>query len=306
MNPKTNDIFGVFRSPVVQFGRKVLKDFSQWASPSPLSPISQPSAKSIIHPGGLKQAVNNVVALGTLRPELVRKFPRSSTKGLISPVVESKKPALNLPNFADVFSKVGRIMNPPRSVTPTPIVIPTRIPTRVPTIIPSRMPTATPTVLPTRIPLATSTPAVNNNLIPRIQQGFSRWSGVPVNELLNRVPITQYIPQMAAISQEYGLPPWLFPVLSILESSGGQNVKYPTNPFNWGVRQGYNPASVEEAMKRMAYSFTTRPDVGLDYSQRYQIPLRTGNYQKFFEAYEPPTQNPSYWKNAQNIIKYFQ
>ena len=138
-----------------------------------------------------------------------------------------------------------------------------------------------------------------------VRQGFSQWSNVPENELESKLPVTKYIPEMIAISEEYGIPEWILPVFSILETSGGQNVKDPNNPFNWGIRSGYKPKDIEEVMRKMAYSFSQRPDAGLDYSERYQIPLREGNYQKFFEGYEPPEQNPNYWKDAQNVMNYF-
>src|SRR3990167_9037756 len=39
-----------------------------------------------------------------------------------------------------------------------------------------------------------------------VRQGFSQWSNVPENELESKLPVTKYIPEMIAISEEYGIP----------------------------------------------------------------------------------------------------
>lgn len=139
----------------------------------------------------------------------------------------------------------------------------------------------------------------------RIRQGFSDWSNVPQDQLTQKIPITKDIDLMANIAEQYGLPYWLFPVLSIAESSGGQNTKTPTNPFNWGVRSGYAPPTLEETLRKMAESFTDRPSVGTDYANKYQIPLKEGRFQDFFQGYEPPSQNPNYWSSVQKLMNYF-
>lgn len=166
-------------------------------------------------------------------------------------------------------------------------------------------PTATPTPTPTKA-MPTPTPALPlEEEKKRISQGFSNWSSVPQDQLNQKIPVTKDIDLMANIAEEYGLPYWLFPVLSIAESSGGQNTKTPTNPFNWGVRQGYAPPTTEETLRKMAESFTTRPSVGTDYANKYQIPLKEGRFQDFFESYEPPSQNPNYWSSIQKLMQYF-
>ena len=219
----------------------------------------------------LQQAIGNVGNLLRARPDLIVPFQNSTAGSMVNPLVQTTPTPT--PNWDSVRNNLA---------------------------IQFRQRQPTPTSIPTSIPNFLSAP------INQIKQGFSRWSGVPIDQLEQRIPATRFIPQMVSIANEYKLPQWVFPTFSVLETSGGQHAVYPNNPTNWAVRSGYNPANIEDTLRQMAWSFTNRPSVGTDYLNKYQIPLQKGDLQTFFQSYEPPSQNPNYWTDAQNIMKYFQ
>jgi len=150
------------------------KGFSDWASPPALSPIPEKTATRLLEPGGIKQAVNNIVAMATFRPELIRKFPTGN-----SPFARSS---------------IGMVQGgapsptPTRMPSPTPTMRPTATPTPYPTITPEMKPsinliqqlfgggpTATPTPTSTPMPTPTPTPGVTPYPTPALNQGQQNW-----------------------------------------------------------------------------------------------------------------------------------
>lgn len=69
---KTPAAWGV--NQLQNFGKNVISSVGNWATPPPVSPVAEQPAQSLFQPGGIKQAVNNVVAYATLQPERVRPF----------------------------------------------------------------------------------------------------------------------------------------------------------------------------------------------------------------------------------------
>ena len=74
MTNALSQALGSFARQAVNAGGQFVRNAVNWANPPALSPISEPQRSSLFEPGAIRQAVNNIVSLGTIRPQLVRPF----------------------------------------------------------------------------------------------------------------------------------------------------------------------------------------------------------------------------------------
>lgn len=74
IEPAISPISAAWRNATDPRTIEAAKKVAAWMSPQPLSPVPELKRSSLFERGGMQQAVNNVVAYGTLRPELVRHF----------------------------------------------------------------------------------------------------------------------------------------------------------------------------------------------------------------------------------------
>lgn len=150
---------------------KGLTDAIKWMSPEPS--VSAP-AQTIAAPGGFKQAINNVVAAATLRPQLIQPFPQ---QGLGTNVVQTAKDLVNriIPgqsfgntalNPTGLIHPLGRTqpdntipipLGPKQPSSPIPISLSDLLESSK-QILAKTTPTETPTPTPTATPTATPTP----------------------------------------------------------------------------------------------------------------------------------------------------
>jgi hypothetical protein len=148
--------------------KQAWKGFSDWASPPPLSPIPEKTANSTFAPGGIKQAVNNIVAVATMRPELIRKFPSSLQE-----------------------IRAQQFPTPTRAPVVTPMAMQTPYPSITPEMKPSinliqqlfgknPIPTPTPTVISVPSSSPSPTQGVTPYPTPRLNESQEEWG----NELI--------------------------------------------------------------------------------------------------------------------------
>ena len=123
------------------------------------------------------------------------------------------------------------------------------------------------------------------------------------------LPAMDYIPLFMEAMKMYPMfaqNPYLLPQMSILESSGGQNVTRPNNPLNWGARVqaegGFSPESFEESIMKAITGMGER----FDYYEpfRQDRPLTDEEIMAFAQVYEPA--NAGYGGNLLEGIKHFQ
>lgn len=102
------------------------------------------------------------------------------------------------------------------------------------------------------------------------EQGFNAYGNIP---------LTDYANEFQQAAQNSPLPdPYLPAVLGIMETSGGQNMKYANNPFNWGMQ---DMESIPYVIDRIYSGIGGR----MPYYKNY---LESGNLEDFFNSYTPP------------------
>lgn len=179
------------------------------------------------------------------------------------------------------------------------------------------LPTATPQVAPQQTPAPSSTPPPSTAEIARkIQAGFSEYNkGQPL-------PVEQYISQFTDAAQRYPIfrkHPYLIPAVSLLETSGGKNFTNLKNPVSWGarVKDKYQPQSAAQAIEDMITGVGGDPNRGAGFdpvtaasrlqTAGYYQPFReSGDLQTFADTYEPPKNNPTYYKDLLKLIQLFE
>lgn len=115
--------------------------------------------------------------------------------------------------------------------------------------------------------------------------------------------------------------PYLIPAISILESSGGKNITYKNNPFNWAVyaqKEGkYQPSSIEQAIKDISTGIGgRRAEQGYTSEQlrtaaNYEKFRKTGSLEDFANVYAPISDNPetggnTYANNLRKVMSLFE
>ena len=100
------------------------------------------------------------------------------------------------------------------------------------------------------------------------QKGFKRYG----SELAN------YSGNFAEAAEKYNLPdPYLPAVMALMETSGGKNLKYKNNPFNWGMQ---DMPSTDYTIDHIYSGIGGR----FPYYQKY---LQTKDIGDFFDSYTP-------------------
>jgi len=144
----------------------------------------------------------------------------------------------------------------------------------------SPLPDVTPT------PTPTPTPAPYEEAI---RKGFEKYGNPPA---------AKYTPYFVEAVNKYPplkKHPYLLPALSIVETSGGKNVTYKENLFNWGKQ---DMPSVPYVIERVAKGISEDP--------RYAKFRETGRIEDLAEVYAPRKENPNFIKNliwALNLFK---
>ena len=141
-----------------------LKKATNWAQPPPISPLASDYKHTLIEPGGIKQAVNNLVAMTTARPQLVRNFPQ---EGLGQSLIHSAQDLASRLNPSNIMGKR----------TQTPATVPITLaqgmnrpsPTNIPQVTPTTMMPTTTSTMPTATPTPDS--GVTPYPTPRLSQG---------------------------------------------------------------------------------------------------------------------------------------
>jgi hypothetical protein len=215
----------------------------KWATPPALSPIPEKTATDLFQPGGIKQAVNNVVALATFQPQLVRKFPTKPSPFAWVGNGQTNSPTIGLPMPT---------AKPLPTATPSPSPTPTTtqpynqqaqavlgIIQRLGQVLqqPSPTPTASPTPTPTPGPTREDYIQAMQAMIPEINPN-------------TRLPVADYATTIYDETQKYPIfkkYPFLAVAQAILESSGFQK-RTAENP-----KVGYDPAEPKRALGYAPY-----------------------------------------------------
>ena len=127
---------------------------------------------------------------------------------------------------------------------------------------------------------------IEKNIRKGLKQ-YSKGGDLPIEE---QIPLFVEIAKKYPIFQKY---PYLLPQISILESSGGQNITRENNPLNWAARiqkQGlYQPQSWEQSIMDAATAIAgDRPAGPRQRQQTYYDKFRkTGDIADFANAWEP-------------------
>lgn len=130
--------------------------------------------------------------------------------------------------------------------------------------------------VPTPTPTPTPTPQPDYEKVIRL--GFEKYGNPPV---------AAYAAQFAQIPQKYDIfkkHPYLLPAVSIIETSGGKNMKFKNNPLNWGKQ---DMPSVEYVIDKAASGISGRFPYYKDF-------LETGDLKDFIKVYAPPHENERY------------
>jgi hypothetical protein len=161
-------------------------------------------------------------------------------------------------------------------------------------------------------PTPTPTPTPAPDIKGMIERGLAHWGSPPVATMSGL---------MASESQKYPIlkqHPELLPVLSILESGGMRNMPgaYNTesgpvsnenqqfNGFGWGLNTnfGFNPASPEEVIKKVAWGIGNKP--------QFEKFRQTGKLEDLAQVYSPysetnPMGGTRYVNNYNDIAQWF-
>jgi len=163
------------------------------------------------------------------------------------------------------------------------------------------------------LPIAKPTPLPDKYdremLSDAIARGFRKWAGLDKENLPDtRVPMIAYSNKFAEEVDKNPLLrkfPFLLPALSILETSGGQHVKFKNNPLNWGIvqqRMGYfNPATTEETIEKAASGISERTDAYKEFRETLDIA-------DLVKRYAPPSENltKKYIEDLRTIMQIFE
>lgn len=124
-------------------------------------------------------------------------------------------------------------------------------------------------------------------------------------QLGKKTPIEDYIPQFVDAANKYPFfkqNPYLLPQLSILETSGGQNVTRPNNFLNWGINY---PGNNDAFSKMKPEDVLDRAISGLgERDPNYTNIRQTNDLMQFAKTYEPA--NPDYYNNLVKGMQVFQ
>lgn len=135
-----------------------------------------------------------------------------------------------------------------------------------------------PTPLPTNRPNPTPPPA------EYYRRGFEKFGA----------PVASNADAYVSAQQQYPLSdPYMLAILSLMETGGGQHMKYKNNPLNWGMQDLPSiPYTVEHASSgiggRMPY---------------YKDYLNSGDISDFFKVYTPES-DPSNPRNSELVDRY--
>lgn len=175
------------------------------------------------------------------------------------------------------------------------------------------LPMAEPTTAPS-LPMAKPTPTPlpdrysKEDLSEAIKSGFRKWAGLEEQNLPDeRIPMIKYADKMAEEAMKYPILksfPFLLPILTILETSGGQpsNTNYENNPFNWGINEpSFKPKSVEETIEKVASGIAKRTWAYEDFRESY-------DFADLAEHYAPPSENltEKYIQDYNDLLKVFE
>jgi hypothetical protein len=281
-------------------GRNAFDSFTKWATPPPLSPVPENNASSLLQPGGVKQAVNNVVAYGTLNPQLVRPFQQqmpplqvhaNGPPPVQNAVQPTQGPVSALSNvYNDFFNKLKQQINLTNSRLQGPTPSPTP-PLPTPTLSPG---------VPTR-----------DELIKAIQLGSAG------------DPVATMAAQMIDQSQQYPIfqqHPFIPVMHSQLESRGFKDfsekpdlVYKPKQGFGWGATipdEKYNPSTIEQVLHDLITAVGGGRTIESGYtpeqirtSQAYENFRQTGQIDPYLLKFAGPVsaQNP---QAGENYIKH--
>jgi len=122
-----------------------------------------------------------------------------------------------------------------------------------------------------------------------IKSGFEKYGNPPA---------AKYTPYFAEAIKKYPViekNPYLLPALSIVETSGGKNITYPENLFNWGKQK---MPSVPYVIDRVAKGISEDP--------RYAKFRETGRIEDLARIYAPQRENPNFLKNLIWALNLFQ
>ena len=287
-------------SSALQQAWKGLQDAIKWMSPGPVSPMASDYKHTLAEPGGFKQAVNNVVAGSTLRPQLIKPFPQ---EGLGASAVHTAKDLVNriIPGQPFGNTPVASVPQPPRP--PVPISLQDLFANAQKIVGGQVAPTVTPTTTPTPIPAGPTREQyiqVMQAMIPEIFKG-----GTP-----SRLPVADYAAFIYDETQKYPIfqkYPFLPIAQAILESSGFQNYSEPKRALGWGANiPGYNPADLKQVIADYASALGGRnqQEEQAKYPTGWQNRMSTSaNYQPFRETgdlltlantYAPKSDNPEH------------
>lgn len=268
---------------------------ANWATPT-VSPIPEKPISQLYQPGGYKQAVNNVVAIASGRPELVKKFDQSSrSAGDIA-----KNIALDVASIPIKAARVGAnaLMSGVKSS-----FIPVQAGNNSTVLAKAKadslkMQSITPT----------PTPTVDEEAyVNAIKQGLSAHKADP--------QVIALAQKYAELQKRYNIPDkYLIPIMAIMETGGGrwfkgydapteeqraaEYEKWKNNPYNWGIASNSAgvPGTIEDITEKVYSGIAGRVPAYQDY-------MKSGDMADFFKHYTPETdpRNPT---QAQLIERY--
>lgn len=257
---------------------------TNWVMPKPMSPVAEPKLTSIFQPGGFQQAVNNVMAVGTLQPQLVRGFlaatPTQSPPVQQKPVTQPKPTAMQ-----QARQQVKQPSPTPQQVAPV-----------------------------------AQGQQYGGYSLPEyqaaIQEGFKHWGSPPAATMAAQMA------QAIATSPIYQKYPFLIPAITLNETGGGNpdKIAYPNNITNWGIRSpGYQPATTLQNLQDMITGVAGTRQLVQPTESPYNWWYRQPGLQQFRQSmdlrdlanfYAPKSDNPLYGgdvyaKNLQDEMNYF-
>ena len=236
-----------------------LKSVADWIEPPPISPLAEDYKHTLAEPGGFKQAVNNVMAGITGRPQLIRKFPPST---LGQNTVHTLKDLGNRILPGDPFGATPLQTSVPvqiaqRMTSVTPTVTPTASPNIFPTAFPTVSPTVTPTIPYGKTQFPTTVPVSPNLRTPSATPTPVSTARNPSVAKFNILPVVQTAINQAA--ETYNIPASLLYDIALQESSFNPGL---INTTPAGVKAG-NPTGLfqfTDGTWRTVLNYANRPN----------------------------------------------
>lgn len=297
--------------------------------PSPV-PSPQRSTWDQLKSGG-RQIVSNLANLALLRPQNVVPFTNqtdpghvlargvgNAVQGVQSAIGHAVSPVQNALQQAQMFVNRQTVQPLVQAQAPVPQISPTQIANN---IIAKLSPTGMPIATATPSPAKGKTATVQAKTVPANVEQFKFSFGQPPANAeqqlkafysnLNNPPLAQFIPQMVAAGQKYGVDPRILAYIGQIESSGGQN--YPTesyNPFgylvNGGGVQGLKNAgftSIPHAIDALTHRFANQRFPGY---VKFREDPTISNLQMAYNANPAERDKPGgYMDLAPQLLSYF-